>query len=201
MRRLIREAHAGQTRLNGRVPYWPHCENVAEILEEAFGKTGELADDPACLEDLVLAALGHDLYEDTDVDRRDIRRSFSRRVDRWIEGMTNPHGDEDRAAYVAQIREAPEEVKLIKIADLIENTLTVAYGIQDLGIPWTESFFLPIVEEMAPVVTEASYTRYPKTAALLLPVLAFALERLRGNLRRFREAEDKNPASESPSFA
>lgn len=193
MQQLIREEHAGQTRLSGRVPYWPHCENVAQMLAEAFGKTGELAHDPALLADLTLAALGHDLYEDTDVDRREIRRSFSERVDLWIQGLTNPHGDDDRAAYVAQIRAAPEEVRIIKIADLIENTLTVAYGIQDLGVPWTESFFLPIVEEMAPVVAEASYVRYPKTAALLLPILAFALERLRGNLRRFRDAEEIQP--------
>lgn len=119
MLELAKVARAPQSRNNGRVPYWMHVLSVAEILECAIDRGGEITD-AAMREDIFLAALGHDLYEDTDVGRAEIERRFGVRVDGLIQGMTND-GDQDRAAYLARMGAAPEEVRLIKLAGVVDT--------------------------------------------------------------------------------
>jgi len=185
MVRTIRRAHAGQWRNRGRIPYWHHCVSVEEILQGALELGREIRTSGAVWQDLRLAALGHDLYEDTAVRPADIRKRFGPRVDAWIRGMTNEGGDRDRAAYVRRMRSAPEEVVLIKLADLTENSLSVAYGINDLGMRWIRRFFLPIVREMVPIVTARRFRHYPRTARVLKDRLAFAGKRLAENIAKF----------------
>jgi len=182
MRALVVRAHAAQRRNGGRVPYAAHVLSVGEILSDALAASGDLADDPALAGDLYLAALGHDLYEDTAVGPEDVRRQFGTRVDGLIEGMTNRDGDHDRAAYLARMRAAEPAVRLIKLADLIDNAVSCAYGIHDLGEAWVRGTFLPIAEEMSLVVTTSAYPGVERTAAVLLGWLDFALRRLRANL-------------------
>jgi hypothetical protein len=76
-------------------------------------------------------------------------------------------------------------VRLVKLGDLIDNTLSYAYGLHDLGADWARSFFLPIAEEMRQVVARSRFARLEKTASLLLRELDFALARLRANLAKF----------------
>ena len=64
MRVLVIQAHAHQQRNAGRVPYVAHVMSVAEVLSDALSQSGDAIDDATKL-DLYLAALGHDLYEDT----------------------------------------------------------------------------------------------------------------------------------------
>src|SRR5690349_13122970 len=120
---LVKQFHASQTRSNPQVPYWHHCVSVTEILSDALSETNEISD-PPLLQDLLIASLGHDLYEDTKARREDISKRFSARSDELIWHLTNEHGDHDRSAYVGKISAAPEEAKLIKLADLTENTLS-----------------------------------------------------------------------------
>src|SRR5262245_60206066 len=175
MRAFVAEAHAAQRRNAGRVPYAAHVLSVGEILRDALTASGELDADPDLARDLYLAAIGHDLYEDTEATPEAVRARFGARVDAFIEGMTNRTGDHDRDAYVARMRGADEGVRLIKIADLIDNATSCAYGIHDLGDSWMRSFFVPIAMEMARVVASVEYDRFPRTAARLLGWLDFAL--------------------------
>jgi len=173
---LVRQAHQRQTRNNGRVPYWMHVQSVAQILEWVIERDDEIGDS-MLREDLFLAALGHDLYEDTEVTSSSIRERFGERVDGWIRALTND-GDQDRAAYLDRILAAPEEVKLIKLADLLDNTASVAYGIHDLGVKWTGGTFLVIASEMGAVMRAARFERYPRTADALMSLFAFHHQRL-----------------------
>lgn len=186
---LTRTAHAGQWRNNGRVPYWMHTESVAQILETALQRSGELAPDNPLARDLYLAAQGHDLYEDTTVDRAEIRHDFGERVDALIEGMTNHGGDADRAAYVAHMVTAPEEVRVIKLADMVENAASCSYGIVDLGVAWTQDFLLPILREMRAAVGRTTFDRFTRTARILTELADFHLERLERNLEMFRQLD------------
>jgi HD domain len=181
MRSLVIRAHAHQQRNAGRVPYSVHVLSVATIVKELLDGGGECSD-PSLADDMVLAAMGHDLYEDTDVTRSEIKEKFGSRVDAFIYGMTNRNGDTDRAAYEREMGHAFEEVRLIKLADLIDNVLSCAYGIHDLGRRWGNNTFLPIAEGMAKTVRAASYSRYPRTSARAIELLDFALSRLRSNL-------------------
>jgi (p)ppGpp synthase/HD superfamily hydrolase len=183
MLELIERGHAGQMRNGGRVPYWVHPQSVAGIVGGALDATGEA--DPALALDVFLAAQGHDLYEDTEVEPDEVARRFGARVDAFIRGMTNEEGDHDRAAYLARVAAAPEEVKLIKLGDLIDNALSCAYGQHDLGTKWTRSFFLPIAEEMRGVLAGARFERFPRAAELLRRELDFALSRLHANVASF----------------
>jgi hypothetical protein len=184
MRSLVVRAHAHQQRNAGRVPYSFHVLSVAAIVKELLDESGECGD-PGLAQDMVLAAMGHDLYEDTDVTRAEIKEKFGARVDALIYGMTNRNGDDDRVAYEREMGHAFEEVRLIKLADLIDNVLSCAYGIHDLGRRWINNTFLPIAEGMAKTVRAASYPRYQRTSARAVALLDFALARLRSNLAIF----------------
>lgn len=176
MRELTRAAHGRQTRNGGRIPYWVHTDNVADIVRRAVEKTGE----PADAEDLVLAAYGHDLYEDTAVTPDDIRRLFGPRVDELIAGMTNRIGDHDRDEYLRHIAAADDEVRVIKCADLVDNMLSVAYGLHDLGLGWTRTFFLPIAAETREVLAGTEFARLPRLGAHLLDLVEWGWTRLSG---------------------
>jgi (p)ppGpp synthase/HD superfamily hydrolase len=180
------EAHAHQSRSKGQIPYWHHVQSVMEIVQNAFEASRELQHEPALYEDVLLAAIGHDFYEDTKVTSEEIRTNYGNRVDGLIQELTNEDGDDNRDRYVQKIKQAPEEVKLIKIADLTENTLSVAYSLHDLGLEWAHSFYLPIVEEMSPIVTSAIYKRYPTTASILLDHMNFAFQRLYENIQKYK---------------
>jgi (p)ppGpp synthase/HD superfamily hydrolase len=189
MRDLIERGHAHQTRNGGKVPYWIHPQSAAEILGDALAATGELAHDPGLARDLFLAAQGHDLYEDTEISPEEVRARFGARVDGFIRGMTNEHGDEDRAAYLAHVASASEEIKLLKLSDLLDNTLSCAYGLHDLGAGWARSFFIPILEEMRGVLSGARFERFPRTADHLRRELDFARARLLANVSKFERIE------------
>jgi hypothetical protein len=183
MRELTRSAHDGQTRNGGRVPYWVHTDAVADICRAALATGGEREVVGAeAADDLVLAAYGHDLYEDTAVSPEAIRSEFGPRVDGWIRDLTNEAGDHDRAAYLAHIGAMSDEARVIKCADLIDNTLSVAYGVHDLGLPWVLKFFLPIGRETREVLHSAAFDRLPATGAHLLGLVDFAWTRLAGSI-------------------
>ena len=181
MRTLVVDAHAAQRRNGGRVPYSVHVLSVGTILEDTLELGGECTDD-ALRHDLYLAAIAHDLYEDTPVARDQIRARFGARVDQLIESMTNRAGDADRGAYLARLREASEEVRLIKLADLVDNVTSCAYGIHDLTHAWVATTFVPMAIDMLEAVGRPVGRRFAKTEAILLGWLDFAMRRLRAML-------------------
>lgn len=74
MRRIVERYHEGQYRNNDKSsPYRFHCEAVALLVHEVLVQTDEY---DKSADDIILAALGHDLYEDTSVDRKLIRQEF-----------------------------------------------------------------------------------------------------------------------------
>lgn len=183
--KIAKKYHAHQTRTAGKTPYWFHILSVAQIVQNAFNETQELKADDPILRDILLAALGHDLYEDTKINRKYIQENCGKYVDELIWFLTNEVSDYDRSAYVKKITQAPDEAKIIKLADLTENTISVAYTIHDLGAEWVHSFFLPIIEEMKDNVSNDKFKKYKKTANLLNIQFNFALSRLYENVRKY----------------
>jgi len=188
MLELVKTAHATQFRNNGRVPYWMHLAAVAQILDWAIFRGNEIRDD-ALHDDLYAAALGHDLYEDTQVGRAEIEKRFGARVAGWIQAMTNDGDDKDKKAYLARLAAAPEEARLIKLADLIENMASCAYAIPDMGVEWTRTFFVPIATETAAMLRGASFPQYPKTGEALRGQMEYHLRRLQSNLAMYLSLE------------
>lgn len=181
MSELIQREHGDQTRNAGRTPYWMHCETVSETLSRLLAETGETTEDSL---DILLAAKGHDLYEDTRVDPEKIRQKFGERVHSLIDGMTNRGGDTERAAYVEYMKTAPEEIRLIKLSDLLDNYRSGATALTPggLGTEWVKGYLLPILDEMWPAVKNTSFMRYPKTAEKLCTAVDAARKKLHSML-------------------
>lgn len=164
---VVEEAHADQTRNNGRVPYAQHCLNVAEILVNVLNEHDELPSEKE-LEVLQLISLGHDLFEDTSVGPEQIGQRFGEAVSRGIEALSNYDGDDDTKKYLEEIRDASDDIRLIKAADLVDNTLSVYYGFHDLGADWIVGFYLPIARATDEALRSRPNSAYSKSYRALL---------------------------------
>ena len=121
---MARTAHAGQFRKDGS-PYVTHCVAAADI---SF--------DIGLDEDSIIAALLHDVIEDTSLTHEDIARQFGTAVADIVEGVTKL----TRVQYTSKEDEQAENLRkmlmamakdirviLIKIADRLHNMRTMAY--------------------------------------------------------------------------
>lgn len=108
---FIQEAHAGQFDHAGK-PYWNHCVEVMGLLP------------PEASEDAKLAALLHDVLEDTDVTSNKLRTAgFSERTIRIVELVTRTP---DSGSYMDFIRSivasGDEEAIMVKLSDNKTNS-------------------------------------------------------------------------------
>jgi guanosine-3',5'-bis(diphosphate) 3'-pyrophosphohydrolase len=111
------EAHGEQKRPAGE-PYVEHLLEVVEILVSGVGVRDE---------DLLVAAVLHDVVEDTDRTAGEVGERFGPRVEEWVGWVTKPHPEahedpaEVRDRYLLSLRSAPPEVLLLKLADRFSN--------------------------------------------------------------------------------
>ena len=121
---VAKTAHEGQKRKDGS-PYVTHCVAAADI-----------AADMGLDEDSIVAALLHDVIEDTSLTHEDIARQFGSSVADIVEGVTKL----TRVQYTSKEDEQMENLRkmllamakdirviLIKIADRLHNMRTMAY--------------------------------------------------------------------------
>ena len=121
---MARTAHAGQLRKDGS-PYVSHCVAAADI---SF--------DIGLDEDSLIAALLHDVIEDTTLTHEDIAKQFGTAVADIVEGVTKL----TRVQYTSKEDEQAENLRkmlmamakdirviLIKIADRLHNMRTMDY--------------------------------------------------------------------------
>jgi len=113
---FARDAHRDQC-YKGNIPYWLHLRRVARLLELAFDQTCETYG-----EDLISAAILHDIIEDTVVTLEGISERFGKGVARVVQELTDEQSERAQSpAYLDQMQRASEEVRLIKLADLVDN--------------------------------------------------------------------------------
>lgn len=126
MDNLIKKYHSQQFRNNNegylpaKVPYYDHLYGVRSILSFALYRYGECSD-AMLKEDMLNAALGHDLLEDTIIREEEIVITTNERVLSLIKELTNPVDDSHTDLYMQQLSNASEEARLIKYADLRAN--------------------------------------------------------------------------------
>lgn len=110
---FIRKAHAGQLTKIGE-PYWTHPVAVMDLLP------------PEATEDERLAALLHDVIEDTRTTADDLRRmGYSERTIALVESLTRPEGS-NRPSYMDWINgiaaSGDRGLMRIKLADNEHNS-------------------------------------------------------------------------------
>jgi GTP pyrophosphokinase len=121
---LAKEAHQGVKRRSGE-PYLLHPIAVAKIAVEEIGLGVKS----------VVAALLHDVVEDTDYTVEDIERIFGTKIATMVDGLTKMSGvfNADTSAQAEYFRKVlltlSDDVRviLIKIADRLHNMRTLGY--------------------------------------------------------------------------
>lgn len=122
--------HGNQTRKGGDIPYMSHLMAVCGLVMEHGGN-----------EDLCIAALLHDAVEDQGGRETgdDIEQRFGAAVRRLVDGCSDSEGvpkppwRERKEAYLAHLREAPEDVRLVSCCDKIHNARTLLSDLRILG--------------------------------------------------------------------
>lgn len=145
--RFAQKAHQGQSRKYTLVPYFTHCAEVARIVELAGGDA-----------DMVAAAYLHDTIEDCGVTEQELAHEVgvhAASLVYWLTDASKP-SDGNRAARKAidraHIASAPDRAKIIKLADLISNTLSISV--------WDSSFARVYLAEkrlLLPLIRDADH--------------------------------------------
>jgi guanosine-3',5'-bis(diphosphate) 3'-pyrophosphohydrolase len=114
------EAHKGQTRKGGDVPYVNHVIEVAQLVAEAGGTP-----------EMVAAALLHDVVEDSDATGATVEAAFGPCIATLVAGLTDAPEwkalprEARKRRQAEHIAHAPRAVRLIKIADQTSNVRDV----------------------------------------------------------------------------
>ena len=122
--------HAGQGRKTTSIPYLAHLMGVTSIVLEAGGD-----------EDLAIAALLHDVVEDCGGAPmlKEVRRRFGKRVAGIVDGCTDAYGypkppwRERKEGYIAHLKEADQETRLVSAADKLNNARSILADYRELG--------------------------------------------------------------------
>ena len=168
-----RSDHEGQVRNgSGRMPYIEHPVRVAALLDEhGYG------------EEVLAAALLHDVVEDSETTLDELREKFGDVVTGLVGSMTDDESIDDYRERKAEHRErlaaAPAEAMAIYGADKLTNVSTLAAAYAEEGDAVREEFKVPI---------ELKLTIWEEDVGLLrekAPELPF-LDRLEEELSSFR---------------
>ena len=204
---MARLAHSGQLRKDGS-PYVTHCVAAADISV-----------DMGLDEDSIVAALLHDVIEDTQLTHHDIARQFGEPVANIVEGVTKL----TRVQYTSKEDEQMENLRkmlmamakdirviLIKIADRLHNMRTMAYQTEEkqrIKSLETMEIYAPIahrlgmqrakweLEDLALMYLDpAGYNEIMQTLQERMPTLEAFMNDVEGQIKR-RLEEDGMHAS------
>ncbi len=146
---FAQKAHEGQKRMTGE-PYFVHpVETAKTLIKMGLGSNS------------IVAALLHDVPEDTDLTLEDVKKEFGKEVAFIVEGITKVGQIRLRGAtdeiYLENLRKmflamaADIRVVLIKIADRLDNmkTLQVHSRVKQISIAnETMEVFVPIANRL-----------------------------------------------------
>lgn len=111
-------AHDGQRRKGTGDTYILHPVRVAKRVAELT------IDDPDAHRQMIIAALLHDVLEDTHATPQQIERRFGAAVLQLVEHLTEdmslPHGERVRCMF-EHVGQLPREARLIKLVDRLDN--------------------------------------------------------------------------------
>lgn len=145
-------AHAGQIRKDNTTPYVAHPFRVAMVVRHVFDCDDEVA---------IAGAMLHDTIEDTPVDYDDIAEEFGSQVADAVAAMSKnmvlPEHQRE-VDYDARLAAGPWQGRLIKLADVYDNTTDLApdQGMADrLRIRRARAITLAQADQSMPVFARA----------------------------------------------
>lgn len=111
--------YSGLKRISLDLPYVIHPIRVTMILRAAGFNEFEN-------KDLFLAALFHDLLEDSNLSSEDLKKIYGDHVASIVMELTKPK-DYDKEDWLGSFNLASKEAKIIKMADRIDNLLDMNF--------------------------------------------------------------------------
>ena len=111
-------AHHGQYRHYSKQQYVHHVIRVSEYITKHF----DHRDDYQALR---VIALLHDVLEDTWMNEADLRDHYDDTVVNGVKAITHDKSlpsDERHRQYKEQLRRGPDTAKIVKLADIYDNT-------------------------------------------------------------------------------
>ncbi|MBB13247.1 MAG: hypothetical protein CMC78_03665 [Flavobacteriaceae bacterium] len=154
---LAGKAHEGQFRKYSGMPYIVHPIEVATIVQ-----TVDHSDE------MIAAALLHDVVEDTDYTVEDIAKEVSPAVAELVDGLTDVSSPQDgnrkvrKAIDKDHLAEQNAEVQTIKLADVISNS-------QDIKAndPKFAKVYIEEMKALLEVLTKGDKTLYAKAKEIV----------------------------------
>jgi len=131
------EKHKGQTRIGGD-PYITHPVEVARLLEEKGIK------DPV----IIMTALLHDVFEDTDAKEEEILQMGGNEVLTAVKCLTKSK-TLDMESYIQGIQ-ANQIAKYVKLADRLHNlrsAIVTSVKFRQRYIEETEKYYIPLAQK------------------------------------------------------
>ncbi len=138
---LAEKSHQGQKRDEGD-PYFIHPVRVVNFLIHDLGVKDK---------DVLIAALLHDVVEDTGVPLKEIKEKFGERVSGFVFSLTRDKKKETKKEKFRKTLKSAEEIKLIKACDCLDNIRSLVYR-TDRGDRWqrhlreAREFNIPLAE-------------------------------------------------------
>jgi (p)ppGpp synthase/HD superfamily hydrolase len=132
--RLAARAHLGQVRKGTTIAYISHPMAVASLVLEDDGD-----------EDEAIAALLHDVVEDSEVTVAEVAAGFGERVAAIVEGCTDAFTEpklpwrERKEGYLARLPSHPEAWR-VSLADKLHNARTIAADLRRDGVATLDRF-------------------------------------------------------------
>jgi guanosine-3',5'-bis(diphosphate) 3'-pyrophosphohydrolase len=115
-------AHAGQHRKDGRTPYINHPIEVMNLVVQHCHNPDE---------DVLIAALLHDVVEDTMITDAEIRSAFGARVSRLVAELTDDKTlskEERKRLQLLEVHLLSADGKLLRLCDKICNVYDIIYA-------------------------------------------------------------------------
>lgn len=121
------------------------------------------------LQDIRLAALGHDLLEDTKITVEELEKRWGKQAVKWVVGMSKKmHDFDNQAPYLEQLANSDEEVWLIKLADIVSNASNSHHWLKELDPKWRDTFWFPLLRDYRVWYRNLKWQKYPKAGAALI---------------------------------
>ena len=167
---FAREKHHGLVRKGTRIPYLSHLLAVASLaIEDAA--SDPLLDDQ--FEDIAVAAVLHDVVEDTPVEVDEVADRFGSEVARIVESCSDatslpkPPWWERKETYIQHLEEADQAVLCVALADKRHNARCIVNDATGLGAEFWTRFSAGPKEQSwyYRTVTEVLVRRRPGFAA------------------------------------
>ena len=167
---FAREKHDGGVRKATRIPYLSHLLAVASLVIEDAAADSKLDDQ---LEDIAVAALLHDVVDDTPVSVREVADRFGSEGARIVQACSDteitpkPPWRERKEAYLEHLEEADQAVLCVALADKTHNARCIVNAATDLGPDFWKRFNAGPDEQIwyYTAVTEVLNRRRPGSAA------------------------------------